>query len=719
MARVISSVVVKGALVLVVALTVRAMTAATSVAATDGPYQDVYWVNGCASGAGIFSQASYGNMSAAPDCPSELDINALYPAHQDEYAKWSTITPSPTIRIVGVTSTGVADCNLHHDGFNASYFWGDNGVNYGVPQITIDCHGATNQNGYAGSLNQHIQSSRYLGWQASCTQSSCTPTGAGIIVFSVLKITLEAQETSGPALSADAANNLYYQSGWVRGTFPADVSASDPSGVCAMQTTVNGRAISAYSDPSRDTTQWTQCHGGQINGSVDTSTYPNGAGTLTLGYAASNAADAISSAFKAISVDNVAPSVSLSAPADSASTSGTDYVTAIGSAGPSGVRDIDCAVDGGTVQSYSGASAQIPVSGIGSHQVACDARNRAVNSSGAVATSATQTLDLSIRQPTASAITFARIADALRCRRAIEIVTVAGRSHRVRRHAKTVLVRDRPRKVRRRVRRCHARTIVRTVSVVLKHHGRPVLRHGKPVRVKRRERKVVLPHTIAKSTLRIGHGKTTTVSGLVELTDGTALAGQGVQVLSAPDDNAPRFRPMATVTTNAYGEWTARVPRGPSRLIQAVYPGSATTEPAVSTTVRLTVPARIAMSISPRILPWQAAIRLHGRMVGGYVPRDGVALRLLVHYPGAKQRTPLLALRTDRHGRFSFTWSYHAGRGVASYPFAIATTAAESDYPWAAASSRALTVTFGKPTPRSSSAPSYHRKHRGRHKRGR
>ena len=402
-------------------------------------------------------------------------------------------------------------------------------------------------------------------------------------------------------------------------------------------------------------------------------------------------------------------------------TSGTEDVTATGSAGPSGVAAIYCSVDGGSVQAYSGASAQIPVSGIGSHQVACYDRNRAVDSSGATAVSATQTLDLSIRQPTAAGITFARIADALRCRRTIETITLAGRLHRVRRHGKTVLVRGRPRKVRRHVRRCHARTVLRTVSVVLKRHGRPVLRHGKPVRVKRRERKVVLPHAIVKSTLEIGHGKTTTVSGLVELADGTALAGQPVQVLSAPDDNAPRFRPVATVTTNAYGEWTARLSRGPSRLIEAIYPGSATTEPAVSTTVSLTVPARIALSISPRILPWQAAIRLHGRLVGGYVPRDGVALRLMVHYPGAKQQTPLLALRTNRHGRFSFMWSYHAGRGVASYPFSIATTDTESDYPWAAASSRALTVTFGKPTPppprRRSSTPTHHRKHRRRHRR--
>ena len=47
--------------------------------------------------------------------------------------------PDPGMRIVGVNAFGYADCNLHGDGFNASYFYGDNGDNYGVPQITIDC----------------------------------------------------------------------------------------------------------------------------------------------------------------------------------------------------------------------------------------------------------------------------------------------------------------------------------------------------------------------------------------------------------------------------------------------------------------------------------------------------------------------------------------------------------------------------------------------------
>jgi hypothetical protein len=696
---VISSWTGKALLALVVALSGLTIAAAGAGAATDGSYQDVYWVNGCVSGDGLFSASSYGLMWTGPNCPSELDIYAPQGgAGNGNYAKWGTITPSPSIRIVGVISSGVADCNLHSDGFSADYYYGDNGTNYGTPQITVDCHGATRQNGVAGDLFEHVQSSRYFGWQASCNQTTCTPTGAGVIVFSVTGIRLEAQETTGPAMTAVSQDNLYYQSGWVRGVFPADLSASDPSGVCSMQTTVNGQPISSYTDPSPDASQWTQCHGSATNATIDTTAYPGGAGAVTLGYSAANAAGAVSSLTKAINVDNVTPSVSLAAPADTASTSGTQVVTATATGGPSGIAAIYCSVDGGATQTYDGSTAQIPVTGIGAHQVQCDAHNNAVNASGETATSPSTTLNLSLRQPTASAITFARIADALQCHTAHEVVKVAGRVRTVRRDGKRVQVRGPARRVRRKVRKCHARTVMRTVRVVLKHHGKPVLRHGKPVYVTRRVRRVVLPHTVNQPARRIGHGKSTTVSGFVALANGTALAGQTVEVLAAPNDNALRFHVIRTVTTNPDGEWTAKVGPGPSRLIEALYPGTGTTEPALTSVVKLTVPARIALSISPRTVPWSKKITITGRLVGGYVPRDGVALRLRVPYPGGQiLQEPF---RTNRHGRFTFRWTYRSGRGVVRYRFAVATTSTESDYPWAAATSNLVAVTFGRPTPR-------------------
>ena len=216
-------------------------------------------------------------------------------------------------------------------------------------------------------------------------------------------------------------------------------------------------------------------------------------------------------------------------------------------AGPSGVAGARCTVDGGASGFYPGATAEVPVSGLGAHVVTCIGENNAVGPGGQPGTSAPQTFDMTIRQATASAITFARIADALRCHTITEVKKVRGRLHIVRRHGKRIRVRGPARKVRRRVRKCHARTVVRIVRVILKRHGRPVLRHGKPVYVKRRVRRVLLPHAVYKPTRRVGHGKRTTVNGFVVLADGTALAGQPVDVYSSPADNAPRFHLMRVV----------------------------------------------------------------------------------------------------------------------------------------------------------------------------
>jgi hypothetical protein len=443
--------------------------------------------------------------------------------------------------------------------------------------------------------------------------------------------------------------------------------------------------------------------------SVDTRALVPGAGNLTLTFQAFNAAQVTTTDPATLKVDNDPVGLTITGPADVASATGaTQFVTTNVTAGPSGVAGARCAVDGGPSAFYSGATAQVPVSGLGAHSVTCVGENNAVGPAGQPGTSAPQTFDMTIRQPTASAITFARIADALRCHTTTQRVKVAGRLHTVRRHGKRVKVRGRPRTVRKRVRKCHARTVVRTVRVVLKRHGKPVLRHGKPVYVKRRVRRVLLPHAVNKPLRRIRHGKATTVNGFVGLSDGTVLAGQTVKVYSSPNDNAPRFRLMSTVTTDASGEWTAKVPAGPSRLIEAVYAGNSRTEPATSSMVKLSIPARIDVSISPRVIPWSNKITITGRLVGGWVPHDGVALRLRVPYPGGQSvQEPF---RTNSHGAFKFGWSYGSGRGVVRYHFTVATTATESDYPWAAAVSRAVVVTFGRPTPRA------HGRRRHRHR---
>src|SRR6201999_4569890 len=102
-----------------------------------------------------------------------------------------------------------------------------------------------------------------------------------------------------------------------------------------------------------------------------------GEGPMPLYIAGYDAAGETVGYTKTIYVDNSTPTLSLSGPGDVPSTAGTQYVTASATGSPSGIDGIACSVDGSPEHWYAGASAQVPVSGLGQHQVSCDAFNNA------------------------------------------------------------------------------------------------------------------------------------------------------------------------------------------------------------------------------------------------------------------------------------------------------------------------------------------------------
>ena len=219
-------------------------------------------------------------------------------------------------------------------------------------------------------------------------------------------------------MTATGANNLYYHDGWVRGGgWGVALSASDPSGVCNMRAWLNGNLIQGpLSGLNR--ASWVQCSAPSpwIGPSVNTTGYPDGT-ALQLIYQAENAAGNWSSSPTATSyVDNSPVDLSLSGPTDAPTSAGTQHVTAAATAGPSGVGAIFCSVDGSawTKEPLSGgpahtATAQVPVNGLGSHQVSCYATNLAADSSGAAAASPTRRWSIRIGQPVASGITFSSL----------------------------------------------------------------------------------------------------------------------------------------------------------------------------------------------------------------------------------------------------------------------------------------------------------------------
>ncbi|HEX5194408.1 MAG TPA: hypothetical protein VFW09_16545 [Solirubrobacteraceae bacterium] len=514
-------------------------------------------------------------------------------------------------------------------------------------------------------------------------------------------MSLSVRETAGPSLTAP--NGLWQTNGWVRGQWPLNFSGNSPSGMCGLNATLNQIPLNGTSS-QRDVAAWHQCSAPAVSDTINTGAY--GEGAMPLYIAGWDAAGEIAQYRKTIYVDNSAPTLSLSGPTDAPTTAGTQYVTASAGGSPSGIDGIACSVDGAQNRWYAGATAQIAVSGIGGHQVSCTAYDNAVDANGTHGASPTQTWSLKIGEPAELGVGFLKYVG-LKCHKVKKRVTIPG--HWVTRHrdGKKVRVKTKPRHKVRKVTKCHPK--VKHVRVVVRvpkrRHGTVVRHHGKIVYRKKIEHKrvVVQPHWKSRTKKHVRHGRSTTVSGWLGLTDGTALAGQVVELLTAPDNGLNHFHVAATTTTAANGAWSAKLGPGPSRIIEAAYAGNPTTEGTASGQIKEIVRAKIKLkSVTPRRIAWGHSVRIKGKVLGGYLPKSGINVRLRI---GIAHEKTTYGVHEHVKGRGRFTTTYTFGAGPARihrrYWFQIATLPA-GNYPYAVAHSNRIYVTVGgHPHPRS------------------
>ena len=529
----------------------------------------------------------------------------------------------------------------------------------------------------------------YFGFQLVCGANPCTQADNVITVYGV---TLDVAETTGPTL---LNGKLWAQHGWVRGDWPLLVDGDSPSGVCSLSASVDGQLVASQSFPA-DTSAWHQCDAGGgtgLNTTVHTVQFSNGAHQLTANAADAAGLNAGANNVTTIHIDNQTPTVTLTGPTDAPSTAGTQYIVATASAGPSGVAQITCSVDGAPAQSYPAATARVAVSGLGQHSVTCAASDNAVDPAGGHGTSAPATASIRIGVPTVTAVGFTRIVNGLRCRRATERRPVPAHwATRVRHHrVLRVRVPARTRSVR--VVRCHPRVVQhrRRVPVIIRRHG-----HRVQVKRWRTVRVVLVPHADRRNIKLVRHGSGVTVSGWLGTTDGLALGGQSVTVLTAPDDGGDAFVPAATALTAADGSWSANLPAGPGRLIEASYAGAPTAEPSASGLAKLVVPARVQLlTVTPRLIAWGGTVKLTGRLAGGYLPAGGALVRLRIGL-GRTFVTYGVHEHVTGSGRFTTRYSFGAGQPSAhrTFWFQIASLPM-GDYPYAPADSRRIDVIVG------------------------
>ena len=216
---------------------------------------------------------------------------------------------------------------------------------------------------------------------------------------------------------------------------------------------------------------------------------------------------------------------------------------------------------------------------------------------------------------------------------------------------------------------------------------------------------------------RVGYGRPVTLHGLLMSSAGLPLAGQPVAILTAPDNGSNAFTQAAAVTTGPDGSWTATLPPGPSRIIEASYPGSPTILPATGYATVIT-PAKIKLtSVTPDRTPWGSTVRITGRVLGGYIPATSKLLRLdlgIVGIPGLSKIQGIPNVAPD--GTFTTTYKFGRYQGVVRFWLQVSSLA-EADFPFSPWHSKRWIVTVGVPAPKRTATHAPHRRARHQHRR--
>jgi hypothetical protein len=664
-------------------------------------------------------------------------------------AHWIANSPSPVITIVGAYTPASAvfvDCSLHSDGFTAQYFWGG-----GAKSIDYlsSCNGQGY--GYGTEINQSFGPTSYFGWGVTCSlQTTCSTSSSAGAVLGVHGVRLTAEENTGPSLSADGSNNLWYQSAhWIRGGgWPVGFTATDPSGVCNTDMIINRQFsnIDNSNDSSPDTSSFTQCWpSDSVVGTFDTDYFANG--PLLIDYEASNAAAVVSNATETLQVDNTPVSLSLSTPGDPDPNSWVNHavqVIATASAGPSGLGGTNCSTNDGPSSAYPPGG--ITVDGTGVWKLSCQSWDNSFDVNGQPATSPVTSAVVHIDETPPNVAFEAMdpadpqrvVADTSDAQSGvssgqIQMRPAAGGSADAAggaaRWQSLATQFDGSRLIARfndsglapgqwviRATSCDNagncastdKTLtlpVRTASLssigfeksnrlsaATSCANRPTKVHRRHRRSRRRcaEARVVLT-----GHERIGFGKPARLLGLLTTGVGAPIGGALIRVLTAPNNGLAQYSQAEVTRTNSQGAWAVRLPAGPSRLIDAVYGGSATIQPSQGW-ARLTIPASVqVLRVWPRHVPWGGKVHIKARLVGGFLPPKGALVRLRLGYGKAKTT---YGVREHVSGNGTFVVTNTFGPGPASlvlHYWLQECTLPEGDYPFAPACGPRDTVTVG------------------------
>jgi hypothetical protein len=194
-----------------------------------------------------------------------------------------------------------------------------------------------------------------------------------------------------------------------------------------------------------------------------------------------------------------------------------------------------------------------------------------------------------------------------------------------------------------------------------------------------------------RTRLTSAFGRSQTITGRLLAPGGVSISGAQIAVSAVPSYAGASSSAMRGAVTGTDGSFVLRLPaRLSSRTIELSYTAHADeSRPVTVRTLKLAVRAAVSVRITPRTAPSEGSIRFRGRLLAGPVPRGGKPV-ILEARSGRGPWIEFHVIRTDRRGRFSSSYRFKFP-GPAVYQFRVLCEQ-EADYPYAAGSSRVLTV---------------------------
>ncbi len=235
-------------------------------------------------------------LVATAECPADGPGLELYSPGATRQRRTTPRPRSRSPRPAGSASTASTSSTASSHGIGSNGWWGEFYWNGGPGPAGSS--GPLNDGQFnAGGCCSQTQSAephRSAG-SSPATSRPARPATRGID-RGMTELDLTAQEDRAPAIVATGTDNLWYQTGWVRGIWHASFSATDPSGVCGAAVVFGN--LPAINTPTPDTSPnrhtWKQCPDQTVPAAVDTTasdgSLGRGEGAMALQLAATNTA---------------------------------------------------------------------------------------------------------------------------------------------------------------------------------------------------------------------------------------------------------------------------------------------------------------------------------------------------------------------------------------------------------------------------------------------